>query len=200
MTFIELSKHAYRAVHRPVKTLLCCAVVFVLVSLYPSDHSIRPLEAASTDVQKIARWTDDYGRFAVTALQVAIPVLLADKVGLMQLAFVAVSTTVGTHGIKRLTNSWMINNTRLGQRPSYAQSKHNIPSGHSSMASCAAFFVCRRYGMKYALFVIPVMLLTMFARVALDDHTISAVLSGGLLGLICTLLFTSRYVNVPKQV
>ena len=199
MNFTEFSKYAYRDVCRPFKTILCCTIAFVLVSLYPSDHSIRLGEAAPTDVQKVARWTDDYGRFAITALQVALPILLADKVGLVQLAFVAVSTTVGTHSIKRLTNSWMINNTRLGQRPSSAESKHNIPSGHSSMASCGAFFVCRRYGMRYALFVIPAMLLTMFARVVLDAHTISAVLSGGLLGLIFTLLFTSRYVAAPKQ-
>ena len=200
MRFIELSKIAYRDVRRPLKTLLCCVLVFVLVSLYPTSNNAPSVESVSPEVLDIARWTNDYGRFAVTALQVAIPVLLQDKIGLMQLAFVALSATAGTHGFKRLTNFWMIDTTRLGQRPSGAESKHNMPSGHSSMASCAAFFVCRRYGMKYAILVLPILLLTMFARVATDAHTISAVISGGLLGLICTLLFTSRYAGAPKQI
>ncbi len=199
MTFIELSKYAYHDVRRPLQIILCYTMIFILVSLYPSDHSVRQLETPSPDTMAVARWTDDYGRFAVTALQVALPLLLKDKVGMMQLGFVAVSTTLTTHGFKRLTNEWMIDKTRLGQRPSGTESRHNMPSGHSSMASCAAFFVCRRYGMKYAILVIPIMLLTMLSRVVLDDHTISAVLSGGLLGIICTLLFTSCYTVHPKQ-
>ena len=200
MRLIELSIIAYRDVHRPLKTLLCCILIFVLVSLYPTDHDGRLAEPMPPEVLEIAHWTNNYGRFAVTALQVAIPVLLQDKIGLMQLAFVGISATVGTHGIKRLTNFWMIDTTRLGQRPSSVESKHNMPSGHSSMASCAAFFVCRRYGMKYAILVLPIMLLTMFARVATDAHTISAVVAGGLLGLICTLLFTSRFIATQKKI
>ena len=76
MTITEFSRYAYRDVCRPFKTILCCTVAFVLVSLYPSDHSIRLGEAAPTDVQIVARWTDDYGRFAITALQVALPILI----------------------------------------------------------------------------------------------------------------------------
>jgi lipid A 1-phosphatase len=61
------------------------------------------------------------------------------------------------------------------------------------MASCAAYFVARRYGLWHALYLIPIMLLTMSARVMLDAHTISAVLTGCLIGLICAAWWTSPY-------
>jgi membrane-associated phospholipid phosphatase len=37
------------------------------------------------------------------------------------------------------------------------------------------------------------MLLTMFARVSLDQHTISAVISGALVGILVTAIFTTSY-------
>ncbi|MBB3996179.1 membrane-associated phospholipid phosphatase [Sulfitobacter undariae] len=55
----------------------------------------------------------------------------------------------------------------------------------------------RRYSLWLALILIPVTLLTMYARVMLDAHTISAVLSGALTGIIVTALFAtkSRYMK-----
>jgi lipid A 1-phosphatase len=68
-----------------------------------------------------------------------------------------------------------------------------MPSGHSSMASCATYFVCRRYGLWHALYLLPILLLTMYARVALNDHTVSAVIVGALVGFVTAALFTSPY-------
>ena len=61
------------------------------------------------------------------------------------------------------------------------------------MSSCGAYFVCRRYGWKLAWIVFPILLLTMYARVALNEHTISAVLAGGFLGLLVSAIFTTRH-------
>jgi membrane-associated phospholipid phosphatase len=126
-------------------------------------------------------------------VQIAVPILLADKAGMIQLAYIAVTATVATHGVKRLVNDWTLFGTRIGQRPGGEDSKHNAPSGHSSMASCAAYFVCRRYGLWYAFLLVPILLLTMYARVMLNDHTISAAISGALLGLLTAAIFTTKF-------
>nr|WP_284702424.1 phosphatase PAP2 family protein [Herbaspirillum aquaticum] len=72
-----------------------------------------------------------------------------------------------------------------------------MPSGHSSMASSAMYFVGRRYGWWHLIYMLPILLMTMFARVALDAHTISAVLAGALAGIVGAALFTSSF---PPQV
>jgi membrane-associated phospholipid phosphatase len=59
---------------------------------------------------------------------------------------------------------------------------------HSSMAWCATCFVCRRYGLWHALY-----LLTTYARVALNVHTVSAMIVGALVGSVTAALFTSPY-------
>lgn len=131
-------------------------------------------------------------RFINTAAQIALPLLLLDKIGLAQLVYVAVSTAVATHGMKRLLNNVVVGKTRLGERPSGSTSQQNMPSGHASMASCAAYFVCRRYRWLHALYLIPILLLTMYSRVALNNHTISAVIAGALVGFLIAAIFTSR--------
>jgi lipid A 1-phosphatase len=66
-----------------------------------------------------------------------------------------------------------------------------MPSGHSSMASCAVYFVGRRYSIWLAIPLAIIMLLTMYARVMLNQHTISAVIAGALIGFLATAMFTS---------
>lgn len=59
------------------------------------------------------------------------------------------------------------------------------------MASCAVYFIGRRYGLRLALLLSPLLILTMYARVISSDHTVSAVVAGALLGFLTTALFTS---------
>lgn len=106
---------------------------------------------------------------------------------------IAVATTLSTHILKHLLNNVYVMETRLGQRSSTPGSKFNMPSGHGSMASSAAYFVSRRYGWKLVFIVQPILLLTLFARVSLHKHTVSAVVSGALLGLMISAIFTRRY-------
>ena len=80
---------------------------------------------------------------------------------------------------------------RLGERPHGG--RHNMPSGHASLASSAVYFVGRRYGWWHLLYLVPVLLLTMFARVELDAHTGSAVIAGALIGIFSAALFTGKY-------
>lgn len=193
MKIPEICKTAYREVHRPKLFILALIIAFLACALYPSDMEDYSRHLADTKAGQVENITEHYGRFVNTVLQVGLPIVLADKVGLVQLAYVAVSSTALTQGMKFLANDWRVNGTRLGQRPSNPRSKHNMPSGHSSMASCAMYFVCRRYSFWYALLLIPIMLLTMYTRVMLHDHTVSAVLAGAIAGILSGAIFTSRW-------
>jgi membrane-associated phospholipid phosphatase len=194
---LPLMKRAIVVVDRPTKLIVSMALLVVVSAIYPSDlttYTHDPADPAGVVVHAV----DQYGRFINTALQVALPLLHRDPVGAVQLVYIAVSATAATHGMKRLLNDWRIGGTRLGQRPSGDGSKHNSPSGHSSMASCAVYFVCRRYGLRFAWVMVPVLALTMYARVALNAHTVSAVLCGALIGFLFAAIFTSRVLLAPR--
>lgn len=175
--------------------LICTLSVLLLFlcMLYPSDMQQDALTSHGKQPDSIVQKTERYGRFVNTVLQVALPLATRDIIGLKQLVLIAFTGTLATHGLKRVLNDVEVMGIRLGQRPSGTHSKHNMPSGHSSLAASGAYFVCRRYGLKFALVVIPVLILTMYARVILDAHTIAAVLTGSLVGVLTTALFTTRY-------
>lgn len=168
--------------------LLCLCLAS---ALYPSDMSYYTRHPR--DKGAALHYSDHCSRYVNTAMQAGLPILLGDRAGLIQAAWVGLGTLVATQSLKRLFNNWTIIGTRLGQRPYGSDSKHNMPSGHSSMASSAMFFVWRRYGLRYAWFLLPFTALTMYARVMLNAHTISAVLSGCLLGMLVAAVFTSPY-------
>jgi lipid A 1-phosphatase len=136
--------------------------------------------------------TEDYGRFINTGLQVLVPVVTRDIVGLKQVAVITVVGVLATHGPKRLLDRIEIAGTRLGQRPYSPDSQHNMPSGHSALAASSVWFLMRRYSLWFGLITIPVTVMTMYTRVMLDAHTISAVIAGALVGLLFTALLTTR--------
>jgi lipid A 1-phosphatase len=182
----------YLPKQRPMKFIAACLIGILFCALYPTDLA----SYRTGDKPPLPAWvevTDTQLRFINTIAQIGLPLLMQDKAGMIQLAYVAVTTTIATHGLKWILDDVAIAGTRLGERPYSPDSRHNMPSGHSSMASCAAYFVARRYGLWHALYLIPIMLLTMSARVMLDAHTISAVLTGCLIGLICAAWWTSPY-------
>ncbi|OWW18299.1 phosphatase PAP2 family protein [Noviherbaspirillum denitrificans] len=184
---------AYEEVNRPKTFILLLFLAFLGCTFYPSDVDDYSRSFPARKAGQVEHITENYVRYVNTALQVGLPIVLSDKVGLVQLIYVAVSATVLTHGTKYLVNDWRVFGTRLGQRPINPRSKHNMPSGHSSMASCAMYFVCRRYSYWFAVLLIPIMLLTMYARIMLYEHTVSAVLAGALVGILAGAMFTSRW-------
>lgn len=186
----QLLLSAYTQVQRPKRFIFACLMAILFCVPYPSE--LESYRASDQDLpQPVIRLTEDYLRFTNTVVQIALPVLLKDKIGMIQLVYVGVSSTIATHGLKRLADQRVVRNVRLGERPNRPDSHHNMPSGHSSMASCAAYFVCRRYGLIHGLYLVPILILTMYARVELNAHTVSAVLAGALIGLLTSAIFTS---------
>lgn len=177
--------HRYKA-----KILTGIAIITLIgATLYPSDLVDHYAVSKNGRFDPVVQITETYGRHTNTLLPLALAVVLRDWNGLWQIAWVAVGTSVATHGQKRLLNGVVIGDTRLGQRPLSADRKHNMPSGHSSAAAAGAWFTMRRYSMWFGLFVLPVLLLTMYARYRLDAHTLSATVAGAITGLLVTALF-----------
>jgi lipid A 1-phosphatase len=185
-----VAKQAYTEVEQPSWFRLACIIGIVISLLFPTN--LKSYRTAPPDRSTVAVVTEDYGRFAVTAAQVAMPLVTRDAVGLVQLAYVALGTTALTHTIKFLVQDVTVWEARLGERPSRAGSRNNMPSGHASMASCAVYYLGRRYGWWHLLYAVPIMLLTMYARVALQAHTVSAVIAGMLVGLLMAAMFTGK--------
>lgn len=188
MTIKTLAKTAYTQVRRPWIFMGVCLVGMVLSILFPSDLASYREDPPSTHV--VVRGVEDYGRFVNTAVQVALPILKRDPIGIIQNLYIGVAGTIMTHGLKRGLDSVVIMGVRLGERPNGG--RHNMPSGHSSLASCAIYFIGRRYGWIHLIYLIPVTLLTMFARIELNAHTLSAVIAGALTGLLVAAMFTSK--------
>ncbi len=184
-------KEAYTQVQIPRRFIFLCVIGIILSLLYPTDLQSYRTSREQGDSSFVLVIEKDI-RFINTIVQVGFPLFLKDKIGLVQLVNIAISTTAATHGLKRLLNKRTVWGTRLGERPSGPFSQHNMPSGHSSMASSAVYFVGRRYGFIHGLYLIPILFLTMYARVALNAHTVAAVIAGALLGLLMAAIWTSK--------
>jgi lipid A 1-phosphatase len=190
MTNPSIFQLAYAEVRRPVALIVILLIGIILSATYPTELDNYPILPAGASVPAEVTLTENYVRFVPTVVQVALPLALGDKIGLVQLLYVAVSTTVVTHGLKHFLDHRWVMHTRLGQRPNGGSI--NMPSGHSSMASCAVFFIGRRYSIWLGLLFSIIVALTMYARVMLNAHTISAVIAGALVGCLTTAWFTSK--------
>lgn len=166
--------------------------VMALTGLYPSDldsYRANPYRGAETPSVVLI---EDKLRHVNTVFALAVPLLLRDWVGLKQLSVVTVAGIIATHGPKRLLDQVTVFGTRLGERPHSQDSRHNMPSGHSTLASGVLWFLARRYSWYWLLLTVPVTLATMSARVLLNAHTINSVLVGALVGVLVAALFVTQ--------
>ncbi len=182
---------AYKEVNFNKKILFFLLLMFSITAFYPSDMDYY--KAREKNNNNYVYFVEEGLRFTNTAIQIALPILLADKIGIIQAAYVGIATTISVHFLKRAFNDINILKTRLGERP--IGSDYNVPSGHSAMATSAMAFVMIRYRWIYGLYLVPVSILTMLIRVLLKAHTISAVCSGAILGIIIGILLSSQYTG-----
>ena len=195
MTFLEILRLPAANFRRHTGPIFLALIMIGGAIVYPSDLENDYSVSREGEKSKLVMFTEEYGRHINTLLPIAAAILLRDVTGLKQIAVIVVAGTVASHGPKRLLNNDVVGGTRLGERPKSPNSRHNMPSGHATLASAGAFIMVRRYGIWWALLVIPVTLLTMYARVMLDEHTISAVTAGAGIGFVVSLLFTNKLQN-----
>ena len=184
---INIFKKAYLELNPSRSFIFILIVLFFIACFSPSDPTFQ--FSGKDERIKIIRFIDNYERFINTFAQVTIPIVLGDKIGLVHSAYVGLSTTIITHGFKNLYNKLGF---KFSIRPT--GSKSNMPSGHSSMAASGMAFVIRRYGWRfhYSFILIFTTLGTMFARVELSKHTLSAVFAGCIVGIFCGYCFASK--------
>lgn len=198
MSIKEYYKKSWQVLSKPKAYIYGLLALFFIVAYAPVDNDFYK-EKRLPLCGDFEFFTENYLRFSSTAMQIAAPILMRDPVGIAQSINASIATTLMTHSFKRLFNQQRTidNGRRLGERPRSSNSKHNMPSGHSSMASLALFYIVRRYGTASnrlkiaAVYMAAVLLCTMYTRVMLDDHTVPATLAGALVGFICAFVFTS---------
>lgn len=176
------------------------ALALVLATVFPTDLEQNYSEPRGGHQDELVVGVETYARHMNSVIPLAMALLLRDVSGLKQLAMITVVGIAATHGPKRLLNDVEIGGTRLGQRPGSPTSKHNMPSGHSSLASIGACFAVRRYSPWLGLIVWPVLLLTMYARVMLDAHTVSATIAGAVTGILVVAAFATPSIAARQIV
>ncbi|MDB4115813.1 phosphatase PAP2 family protein [Planktomarina sp.] len=200
MTFVEILRQPITVFHTYTVPIVLLVTIILISSLYPSDlENDYSTSRGGEDISFVVS-TEKYGRHINTLMPFALAIISKDKAGFKQILVIAVSGIIASHGPKRILNNVKIMGTRLGQRPFSSTSKHNTPSGHSTLAGATAYFVMRRYSWWFAVIVIPVLLCTMYARVMLDKHTISATLAGAATGLLVAALFSTKFLGFRIRV
>lgn len=200
MTFVEILRQPITVFNTYTVPIVLLVTIILISSLYPSDlENDYSTSRGGEDISFVVS-TEKYGRHINTLLPFALAIISRDKAGFKQILVIAVSGIIASHGPKRILNNVKIMGTRLGQRPFSSTSKHNTPSGHSTLAGATAYFVMRRYSWWFAVIVIPVLLCTMYARVMLDKHTISATLAGAATGLLVAALFSTKFLGFRIRV
>ena len=200
MTFVEILRQPITVFNTYTVPIVLLVTIILISSLYPSDlENDYSTYRGGEDISFVVS-TEKYGRHINTLLPFALAIISRDKAGFKQILVIAVSGIIASHGPKRILNNVKIMGTRLGQRPFSSTSKHNTPSGHSTLAGATAYFVMRRYSWWFAVIVIPVLLCTMYARVMLDKHTISATFAGAATGLLVAALFSTKFLGFRIRV
>lgn len=191
MSWRQILTQPRRAWLRNRLAIVLTLLAICLATVYPSDLSAYR-QAPNDPDAPLVQMTETGLRHLNTLAAIAVPLVLRDWTGLRQLAVATVAGLVATHGPKRLLDGVVIGGTRLGERPYGPGSHHNMPSGHSALASAALWFLGRRYGWAWLLLTLPITALTLWARLMENAHTVSAVIAGGLIGLLVTALFVTR--------
>lgn len=165
--------------------------------LYPSDMDGHYATSRNGQDNIVVTNVENYGRHLNTIIPIGTAIILRDFTGLRQMAATTISGIAATHLPKRLLDDIEVFGTRLGQRPNGGN--HNMPSGHSALASAGAYFAVRRYSKWFGLIVWPVLFLTMHARYMLDAHTASATIAGAVIGILVADLFTRPFFAIRRR-
>jgi lipid A 1-phosphatase len=116
---------------------------------------------------------------------------LSNKEGIKQIFMVSAATFVTTQVLKTGLNNVRIGDKKLGDRPDGGG--NNFPSGHTSSAFSAAWYIKKRYGLKNAAIPLIGAAFTAYSRVHSKKHDVAAVVGGALLGIAVAEVFTGKF-------
>jgi len=99
MSLSSVARAAHEQVRRPWGLIAACCLGILLTVLLPSDpaaHHDRPASESA-----FIHAVENQGRFINTIVQVALPIIRRDAIGIMQNIYLGLGSTAITHGLKR---------------------------------------------------------------------------------------------------
>jgi hypothetical protein len=132
---------------------------------------------------KTIKTSGDVFLFAMPVAVMSSTLILGDKEGSWQFLKGLALNEITTYGLKFIVNK---------ERPDMSNN-HSFPSGHSSTTFQSASFIQKRYGWKYGIPAYALASYTGFTRLNANKHDFVDVLSGAILGVGCTYIFTTPY-------
>ncbi len=165
------------------------SAIFLAISIIFSQNSfaIVPLFGGSTQIEGIGN-SMLYIQLINSVATVAIK---GDKEGAKQLAYTLGASAAITEIGKKTLNNVHIAGSRLGERPNGGD--FNFPSGHASWTTANAWFMYKRYGIKYAALPIAGAVFTAYSRIEAKKHNIKGVAAGALVGILSAEYFTTSF-------
>ncbi len=153
-----------------MKTILLCAL-FLSASFSFSQGS------------KTIKTSGDVLLFAMPLAAIGTTLIIKDKEGSKQFLKGFVLNETLTYGLKIIVNK---------ERPDKSNNS-SFPSGHTSTTFQSASFIQKRYGWKYGIPAYALASYTGFTRLNANKHNFVDVLSGAIIGIGSTYLFTTPY-------
>jgi len=146
------------------------------------------LSATSLRASDSLEFAGDIGRILLPISAWTTAFLKKDYSGMVQFSQSMVAAVGITYALKYSLHT---------RRPN--GKTHAFPSGHTSVAFCAASFGQKRYGLSYGLPAFITAAFVGYTRLASKNHYGKDVLAGAAIGIITGYLFTDRYPQVDIQ-
>ncbi len=112
----------------------------------------------------------------------------SDWEGLAQISKTIGVNFVATHVLKRGLNNVKLGDYQLGERPNGGD--FNFPSGHTSAAFSGAWYLHKRYGIRYSAAPLAGAVFVGYSRIHSDHHDLAGVLAGAAVGILSAEIFT----------
>ncbi len=172
------------------------SAAFLTLALLISQKSFAmvPLFGGSSHIEGIGNAM----QYIELINSVAIVTIKKDKEGAKQLAYTLGASATITQIGKTTFNHVYIDGKSMGERPN--GSMNNFPSGHTSWTTANAWFVYKRYGIKYAALPIAGAVFTGYSRMHAKKHDIKAVATGALVGILSAEYFTTSFNQTNLKV
>lgn len=163
------------------------SIIVTCITMFLSQNSFAYMFGGTTQMEDIGNAM----QYIEVINSVATVAIKKDKEGAKQLAYTLGTSAAVTEIGKNAFNNVTIGGTRLGERPNGGDK--NFPSGHTSWTTANAWFIYKRYGIKYAALPIAGAIFTGYSRIEAEKHTMAGVLSGALVGVLSAEFFTTSF-------
>ena len=163
------------------------SIIVASVTMLLSQNSFAYMFGGGSQIEDIGNAM----QYIEVINSVAMVAIKKDKEGAKQLAYTLGTSAAVTEVGKASFNHVYINGQAMGERPNGGG--NNFPSGHTSWTTANAWFIYKRYGIKYAALPIAGAVFTGYSRIYAEKHDLKGVLAGVLVGVLSAQFFTTNF-------